>query len=931
MKNVKILVLFLISLLSFSCKDNINPEPGNENQTTISVDIEKVVDTEGKESISIDNLKDLVLFIYNDQNPYPLSSWSSYDKVSGAEISIPEQFIGVYEFELQASFKGKAYKSKISKEIKLYQKNILSFELKEIKTDGSNEQNSTVDETSQNNQEDETVQDKPAGEPTQEKPADETTQTTPQKDEPQDNPKDENTQGSNQGNDTENKPEDPNNNNLNTSQDDPKPNPDEPEEQSIVKNLINISVQIESLNDMSLSYDKNTYSVKFTCDEPGEDLYWLVDSKVMATEVNTFTFYPKRIDDDVYTITAVNKKDFKSVSAYVNFKLPVDYEIASTDFYAWAQAIQEADNQLKEIYNIKFTDSEPSLYEIGRTLTDFTSLNFALDFSECYELKVVPMAVANPNDSEDKLPPLAHKDNLFGINFGDIDITTEAGSLVNNTNLEYLIFGDKENIINNGTAQNSNALKYVSIGNGNVVINGSAFSPVSLKYISIGNGNNTLKSSVFSYGTYTGEITSTFEMYIGKGETIIEPACLPKNLSKLYIDDGHTIISPAQNGPSEIYLGKGNVEIYAGAYHYSSIIKKIVMQDGDLSIGEQPGSSTTGMSFYNSSLEEFVFGNGDKLFLTAAFYQSNLKEIDLKDGNVTVHSPALGGMKNLKKFRMGNGDFTETGNVTMHGNSVLEEISFGNGKHMFTKGNTFISCPKLKNFSAGDGDTIFGINCFSGDAALETAIVGHGDIQVQETAFRGCKSLKTLTCLDGVSFVGKEAFDGCVLLEQITLNDNCTELGENAFRNCANITFIVSQTNPSFYTSDEGRCLKDKQNNQILYWAPVGDVILPEDQKIDFAYLFGENKNITSLTIPAIYDLLSSTDIETNTALQSITLKDPQNWYYTTDSEDALNKENGIKLEVNGPELLELLLPKEDSNGNIIYTYLYKLEEGQNE
>ena len=110
---------------------------------------------------------------------------------------------------------------------------------------------------------------------------------------------------------------------------------------------LDISVSVASQNDLNLVYTKSNYKIDFSIpdldQEETESLVWLVDSKEMDSATNTFTFYPRRIDGEIYTITVL-KKDSTPLSStvFVKFELPVDFKVLSKDFYNLVNSINES-------------------------------------------------------------------------------------------------------------------------------------------------------------------------------------------------------------------------------------------------------------------------------------------------------------------------------------------------------------------------------------------------------------------------------------------------------------------------------------------------------------------------------------------------------------------------------------------------------------
>lgn len=690
------------------------------------------------------------------------------------------------------------------------------------------------------------------------------------------------------------------------------------------------TIEIQNNPDQNFIYSVNNFNARFGInDYNGTPDYvkWYVDNQLVETNEGFFSFYPDRFTNETYTITAVYDNGRKSQTAFVNTSIPIDYKISSSEFYELANRLSSEVPYYSE-YNeydyyycsIEFTDKNPDLYEIARALEASPHVYYYLDFSNCSELKELPQKVLISGTSDEYINLFSERYNIEGLRFpGGIQIKSQ--SLCNMNSLYYLIFEDGDNYIEVMAATNSKRLEYISFGDGNNTIKPACFEATSLMYVYIGNGNLTAEENSFWADSRT---AGNAVLHIGKGDMNLRSNSVGNSFKKVYKDDGNTILSGAIAGLSleEIYLGNGDVDIASGGFHASKVIKKFSMGDGTLKVGYGIGG-TNGCSFWNSSLEEFNFGNGDKDLGAAAFCHTKLEYIDLKNGNVTARTPAFGENVNLKSFRMGDGDYIEIGNTTIYANPLLEEIIFGNGTHFFSA-TSFYQNPSLKRIILGDGDTTFGSTCSVENKALESVKVGKGKVSVGSNSFNGCVSLKTFEAEDGISKIDNAAFLNCELLENIRINADCSEIGEAAFINCTNITFTVDSGNRYFSTYDDGKGLMNYDKTELYYWNAEGDIELPDGAEIKNASLFSNNTKITSVTIPESYTEFRSSYISSSPSCTSIILKDTENWYYTSSLENAVAKTNGMKVEVNGEELYQLLTNYSQSKAPV---YLYKVED----
>ena len=264
--------------------------------------------------------------------------------------------------------------------------------------------------------------------------------------------------------------------------------------------------------------------------------------------------------------------------------------------------------------------------------------------------------------------------------------------------------------------------------------------------------------------------------------------------------------------------------------HNNSNVKKVVIEDGVTSIGNQafpfcqklasvtiPDSVTSiGYgAFYNcSSLTNIVIPNSVTSIGNSVFERcSNLSNITLSN-NITS---------------IGSGAFTDCSSLTSI--TIPDSVtSIG--------GNAFSDCRSLTSITIPDKVTSIEYAAFDGCSRLTSITIPDSITSIGDFAFRYCKSLPSITIPDSVPSIGNYAFFDCSSLTSITIPDSVTSIGNYAFRYCKNLPSI---TIPDSVTS-------------------IGN------------YAFAYCKNLPSITIPDSVTSIGELAFSDCTSLQTISL-----------------------------------------------------------
>ena len=115
------------------------------------------------------------------------------------------------------------------------------------------------------------------------------------------------------------------------------------------------------------------------------------------------------------------------------------------------------------------------------------------------------------------------------------------------------------------------------------------------------------------------------------------------------------------------------------------------------------------------------------------------------------------------------------------------------------KENAFVRCSGLKRVEL---DCVNIASWFSGNADLETVVIGNNVKSIGSGAFYGCKGLTSIVIPDNVTSIGSSAFEGCSGLTSIEIPNSITSIGDGAFKDCEELldVYCFASTVPATAT-----------------------------------------------------------------------------------------------------------------------------------
>lgn len=304
----------------------------------------------------------------------------------------------------------------------------------------------------------------------------------------------------------------------------------------------------------------------------------------------------------------------------------------------------------------------------------------------------------------------------------------------------------------------------------------------------------------------------------------------------------------------------GNGEMGGGMpwYDYDSQIKKVIIQDGVTSIGDQSLSGC--YNLVSVSIPKSV----RKIEGVPFSYCLHLENINV-DSNNKDYLSVDGVLYNKDKTKLiryapGKKDksFFVPDTVTniswcaFEYSANLETVSMNDNVTEMEE-QVFSDCTNLSSVKLSNNITIIGENLFSKCENLKNVNIPSKVTEIENGAFENCKSLSTITIPNSVTSISYSVFSGCTNLANITMPNNLKSIGGSVFDDTA------------YYNN------KSNWDNQVLYLDKYlvavdekisGDCVIKNGTKLICDGAFSNCYELTGATIPNSITVLPSSAFE---------------------------------------------------------------------
>ena len=202
-----------------------------------------------------------------------------------------------------------------------------------------------------------------------------------------------------------------------------------------------------------------------------------------------------------------------------------------------------------------------------------------------------------------------------------------------------------------------------------------------------------------------------------------------------------------------------NYTTFSTPSYYSDDVRKIVIEDGITTIGEN------------------------------AFLDFYIESVSIPESVTYIGSSAFEGCSRLKSITIPKG-ITRIEEKTFAYCGSLESISMPENIRSIGD-NAFYGCGSLTSITIPNGVTKIGGSVFAYCRSLASITFPDGLTHISYFAFAYCSSLTSITIPESVTYIGSDAFEGCGCLKSITIPDSVTEINGGAFQGCSSLTSII--------------------------------------------------------------------------------------------------------------------------------------------
>ena len=225
------------------------------------------------------------------------------------------------------------------------------------------------------------------------------------------------------------------------------------------------------------------------------------------------------------------------------------------------------------------------------------------------------------------------------------------------------------------------------------------------------------------------------------------------------------------------------------------------------------GDNLTWTLYDNGTLT--ISGSGamqDYAYNSPAFYNSNIKKVVIEEGVTSIGNNAFPNCTGLESIEIPSG-VTSIGDFAFSRCSRLTSITIPSSVTSI-EASAFEDCRSLTSITILGGVTSIGNTAFKNCSSLTEITILGGVTSIGNSAFKYCSSLTDITILGGVTSIGYNAFDSCTSLTSITIPKSVQSIENNAFSGCTALTEVLLE-NGSTLTSEN---LGVDENIIKTYW-----------------------------------------------------------------------------------------------------------------
>ena len=185
------------------------------------------------------------------------------------------------------------------------------------------------------------------------------------------------------------------------------------------------------------------------------------------------------------------------------------------------------------------------------------------------------------------------------------------------------------------------------------------------------------------------------------------------------------------------------------------------------------------------------------------YYQSDIKEVIIKEGIVSIGDYAFKNCSNITKIEIPS-SVNYIGNQAFYNCRKLLEISLS-GSVKSIGDESFLGCKSLTDVKISEGLSSIGFCAFQNCSSLVNVNIPLSIKNIGTSAFAGCsalpvvdniryadtylvgatdKTLETYKIQEGTRFIGPNAFYNCSILTSITIPESVIYINQSAFFGC---------------------------------------------------------------------------------------------------------------------------------------------------